>query len=390
MMKPAQSSFRWLLLCLILALLSGTIVLAQEDDAPLVLWVRGDLWRVSAAAPDAPGQPLTQSGYVSGPALSPDGARVAYKTAAAVGIAALDRVQSEGLIAAFDLPADIALVEIATGQTTVIAGQPDDASLLVAGVPDRAIVRSAPVWSPDGTRLAWTEFPFALEQPTLMIYDLVSGTAQNIAAVPAPAILGSAPDVLWGDGGLAIRLIGQNPTEESFLIYDETGSLRSSPRVALGNREFTDWIAWVDDHGTSALGLKLSSGRWLLIDPVSGQARDAAAPVELVSRLAPDTSLALRFGVTADAGFFWEAIDPLDPEAASIAFAGSPGRVTLSPTGRVVAAAGYPTYSAVSLWREGEITPLTMTGSGADLLEVGAVLWGSTVWRVANLSNAGR
>ena len=112
--------------------------------------------------------------------------------------------------------------------------------------------------------------------------------------------------------------------------------------------------------------------------------RDPAAPVELVSRGAPQSSLALRFGVSPDSGFYWEAIDPLDPNGASIAFAGAPGRVTLSPSGRVIAAAGYPTYGAVSLWREGTIIPLSTTGSGADLLEVGTVLWGSTDWRVAD------
>ena len=65
----------------------------------------------------------------------------------------MNRIQTSGLIADFDLPGDIDLLDLATGTVTQIAGQPADASLFVEGVADNATIRSTPVWSPDGITL---------------------------------------------------------------------------------------------------------------------------------------------------------------------------------------------------------------------------------------------
>ena len=106
---------RLLILCLFLiaaAFSSGQAFgQAQADEFPLVLWIRGDLYRVDSlgAAPT----PITHNGTISGPAISPDGSVIAYKAASQVGLDALNRIQTSGKIADFDLPGDIYAADIA-------------------------------------------------------------------------------------------------------------------------------------------------------------------------------------------------------------------------------------------------------------------------------------
>ena len=153
---------------LLLALFALWPAAAQSvPGGPLVLWIAGDLYAADPGTPTLPPRPLTQMGVISGPTLSPAGNWVAFKAAAPVGLAALDRIQTDGLIAAYDLPADLYLLDPRSGSLALVASQPANASLLAEGVPDNATVRSAPSWSPDGTRLAWMEFPFGAAEARL-------------------------------------------------------------------------------------------------------------------------------------------------------------------------------------------------------------------------------
>ena len=363
---------RLLIFALIAVLLASGIAQAQENEFPLILWIRGDLYRVDAlgAAPSA----ITTSGTISGPALAPDGARIAYKAAAQVGLDALNRVQSEGVIADFDLPGDIYLIDIALGDSMQLAGQPVDASLLVEGVPDRATVRSTPVWSPDGTRIAWTEFVLPDGKPGIMVYDLATGTTTAIATdIPAPLVQGAAPPLRWGSAGIAVNASTDNTSEQDFLMYAEDGTLLSSPRIApVANDPAVDFV-WVERDGGAQLGVIYQSSGWILIDPATGVAQAAAELPRLVT--AQPDSRALRFGVDSERGFFWEIVGE------TTAAPGAPSQVTLSPSGRQIAFAGFPSFGAVTIWQEGETTAIPGTGSNLEQLQVGAILWGHTLWK---------
>lgn len=56
--------------------------------------MRGDLYRLDPTALTT--EPLTATGTVSNPVLSPEGTRIAYRQASQLGLDALDRVQAEG------------------------------------------------------------------------------------------------------------------------------------------------------------------------------------------------------------------------------------------------------------------------------------------------------
>lgn len=364
-----------LISCLLFLVVTLSPALAQAD-APLILWVRGDLYLVTDL--NTPPVALTQNGTISGPTLSPDGHMITYKAASPVGLAALDRVQTSGFIAEFDLPGDIYVFNVSVHQTALVAGQPADASLFVDGVPDKAIVRSTPGWSPDSARLAWTEFDFGSEALRLMIFDFGTRTHTIAAdAVRVETVLGSAPDVRWGIGGIAI--IGD---AGELLIYSPDGTPLSRPQLAPEAEETPQEYAWIDADGQSLFGVLYDSGRWALFDPVTGTEQVIGDIPLMVG--APENSLALRFGALPDVGIFWETIDPSGATGASGAFPAPPSRVTLSPSGREVAFIGYPDYGGVAVWRNGEVIPIP--GTGSDALAAGAVLWGATTWRIGAAS----
>lgn len=365
---------------LVLAVLMGWPAAAQTiNGGPLVLWIAGDLYAADPGTPSLPPRALTQMGVISGPSLSPAGDWVAFKAAAPVGLAALDRIQTDGLIAAYDLPADLYLIDPRSGSTALVAGQPANPSLLVEGVADNATVRSAPAWSPDGTRLAWMEFPFGAAEARLFQYDL----GQRLVAatgITAPVVEGRAPSVIWGQGGIAINLGLSASGDQEFRLIAADGTALSTVTLRPTFNETVLIEDWVQDGERSLFGVLLSSGWWTLFDPATGQQLPAGSIPELVARAAPDTSYALRFAVSSDVGFYWEAADPLPNEDAAPAFPSDPSRTTLSPDGRAIAFIGYPDYTSAALWQNGSV--VAVAGTGGAGLPVGALMWGPTIWRL--------
>lgn len=360
------------LVLITLLLLVGSGAHAQDGEFPLILWIRGDLYSVDAAS--AAPRALTQNGTISGPQIAPDGRNIAYKVAAPVGLAVLDRIQSAGVIADFDLPGDIYLFNIAGRVATLLAAQPEGASLLVQGVADKALIRSAPVWSPDGEQLAWTEYDYPGGQPRLVLYNRVGGT-QTIAAenIPAPLVQGAAPPLKWGSGGIAINASVDATSEQDFIFYGTDGRWLSSPRIApVENDPALDYV-WIETGAGPRLGVIYQSARWLLIDPQTGVAQAATETPRLTTTQAGAHEL--RFGVDPSLGFYWEIV------GSTAAAPGAPGQVTLSPSGQAVAFIGYPSSGAVAIWRDGDAAAVPNTGSNLDELQVGALLWGNTVWR---------
>ncbi|MBK8022513.1 MAG: PD40 domain-containing protein [Chloroflexi bacterium] len=348
------------------------IVHAQEAEMPLILWSRGDLYRVNDAAVSP--VKLTNDGNLSSPALSPSGQWIAYKTASTVGLEALSRVSADGLIAEFDLPADIVLFDITSGAAIPLTEQPADASLFVEGTPDRAVLRSAPVWAPDSSQLAWTEVDYSIGSARLMVYDVASAQASTLALLPAQPNRLVPLNVHWGSAGIAVDLSPDAGSDQFHVIYDPTSG---EPIGALGvaavpgnSVRLTTWVT--DSSGRALLGLLYESGGWTLIDPTNN------TPVSYstlpVLKTAADGSWHLRFGVDASLGFYWEV------EGSNAAATGEPNGVALSPVGNRLAVVGQPAAGVASIFDGSAMTAIAGTGSGEGEIPVGAVLWGPMQW----------
>lgn len=351
-------------------------VYAQEA-APLIIWANGDLY--AANRPTEPPQALTTDGTITAPALSPDGARIAFARLAPVAAEALDRIPADGAIAVFDLPTDISILDVATGETRAVAVQPDDASLFVDGVPDRAIVRGAPAWSPDGVALVWVELDFGALALRLMIADVSvePPVVRSLTALSVSAINGEVPEVVWGVGGLLVRVAESNAGAQTFAAIGADGASLASIAFTLEEDE----IVAVVPVG-EVFGVLLNVNGWIRLDPITGAIDRFETTPELVAVGAPESSIAVHFNTGAE-GVYWEAIDPLNPGAAAFSAAGVPRGVAIAPDGRTVAFTGYPDIGAAAWWR-GVGDVIEQVGTGAvdeGAVFAGVLLWGASVWR---------
>lgn len=372
------------LLPALLAFIGVAAVGAQAElpDAPVVILANNNLyaWTPESEFPTM----LTMNGYIEPPAVSPDATEIAYAAYAPITIDALMRT---GGIGGGALPSDIWVMNPATRQTREIAVQPPDASFFVEGVPDKALMRSQPVWSPDALKLAWTEQTYPGMERSLMVYNFATGNARAIATdLPEQAGVPVPLDLIWGGPYIVLRSTTMDAElrfVETLLVYDDTGTLVSTigidPERVLG-----DYI-WLEQDGQMLIGVRYADG-WAAFDAETGAEAPLNGTPEMVAALAPDTSLSLAPTVDETGREIWQAYDA----------AGQPGnrfssapyyateRITLSPDGQAVAFSDYFPET-----RTYENTVRVVSGNaGANIPDVAddplvrAVVWGPVAWRV--------
>lgn len=159
---------------------------------------------------------------------------------------------------------DIYMIDLATGETRLIAGQPDDATTHAQG-----IYRGNPIWSPDGNQVAWTE---RLDESELYIANLETGEIRLVAdRVPSQTLASSTASItLWSqENGIMIEHVVYdenllNPRTVSFDFYQTDGNLNAvqNPFDSYSN------VLMLQTPDGERLAVNTGTG-WFLIDPNS-------------------------------------------------------------------------------------------------------------------------
>ena len=376
---------------LIIVLLAGLLAVspaAAQSNTPLIILSNGSFWAWDETTNAL--RPLTPGGSHFTPVLSPDGRRIAYTAYPDMVVSALEQ---SGGIGGGPLPKDIWVLDIADGVNLPIAQQPADASFFVTGVPDKAMIRSRPAWSPDGTWLAWTEASYPEWNIQLTLYNLQTADVRTIVTgLPQQGGVPDVLDVMWADSGLVLHSATYEPEadtwQNAFLVYDAAGTLLNEIPLAVDTDRFTVFYTLVKVAGRDMVGVLYNSGDWDVIDLQTGLISPAPAP-ELYSVSAPDTGLAVRFlagaGDTTDHVWLVNAAGSALTEPINMGYAGF-DYIALSPDGGAAAYAPFnPDTRAfaqeVTIWRAGVVTTITLP----DDLFMSGFTWGQPTWRITNL-----
>lgn len=309
--------------------------------------------------------------------LSPTQPMVAYLATAQIWI---DR-DWEGSGA--DFPNDILLCDLNTGEITRIASQPETATVN-EGEQWYYVSHSEPTWSPDGTRVAWSEYISDTGLLRLMAYNLATGETETLVNDLNPQGFGDISmirRVFWSDVGIGV----ENFT--GFEVYnDVTGELLNTlifPKYSL----FQFWITY---QSKTYIAYYDATAVWYLIDPLTGDDQLMPGLPELYNPANPD-GLVVRYDVHIDPPYNeitppfprprWSVVDgsnvvPLEGDNGMQPFN---HRVAISPDGQSVV---YVTEDQLWLWKAGE----TQSAKGMEDFVLDSpyisLVWTPLAWRV--------
>src|SRR5690349_16947294 len=120
-------------------------------------------------------------------------------------------------------PSNLRIVDLSSGYQTLIAGQPDGAQTAADEV-----LRSHPLWSPDGNMIAWAESQ--QNDSVLVVFNLITQETKVVAHhLPVPkngtSVLSSL--YAWTAMGIMVEKIDYGPpyAHNGFTFYDAFGNI---------------------------------------------------------------------------------------------------------------------------------------------------------------------
>ena len=262
---------------------SSVLAQCEGDCAPPVISDSEGV--VSVCAPET-GEVtvIADSEPSSGATLSPDGTMIAYRSEA-VGVR--EAIDDQIVNLPSQIPSNIWLWEVGSEESVLIAGQPEEATISADIGFEYMVERSVPVWSPDGTQLAWGEFNLDTWTYQIMVYNLEDETVAVLIEEPPSGF----QDVVfypyppsWGDGGIVFvqpnfieGADGSPEVQDAVSIFDPVdGNLIYSAIVTEGEiNTITTW-QWLNEG--MMLALELEDGSWEALDVESGELSKIEAP----------------------------------------------------------------------------------------------------------------
>ena len=369
---------RWIAL-LLSTLLLGGVLQAQETtleadtfQPPLVAYFNGDIYRLDSAADTLiPYESCQPDEDISGTgALSPAETHFAFST--------LTKEMSETLRelggrVSGPLPFNMWLCDMQTGTLTRFFVNED--------TPSSNRLRNAPVWSPDGSELAWSELS-ANDNQTAFIarYDLATGTITR-TEIPVPPTLGipSAPGIMWGENGIYVFIFQLDEdtfeTQDYVYVFDVEMNAIAAQTLIASSGEADDFVAdrvLVQQDGREYFALRYQQAGWELFDPLTGQRDEASGLPGMVARNA-DSSQVLLLDIDETFNYNWQLQNVTDSSGDPFVLAGAPPqRIAPQPDGKGFAYAD----STLHIWQNGTETDIAASDGFADDPQA-FILWGA-------------
>ena len=361
-------------------ILAALLVWSGAGNTPLILQIRGDIWTWSSITTG----PIkrTNWGFNQQPIVAPNGKMAAYRSTATL---AVEVAKTSGTMPRVDLPSNIWLMDLNTGDALRIVDQPPDASYLKAPNTDKYLVRSTPTWSPDSRYLAWTQLLVDVTNPSippqgvnqLVVYSLDTRTESIVSPMlPAQSGISGVLPTSWGTPGIAILSLtphgpGNSSAEQAILIFDIKGNLLS--KITLAQIYEFAWVKDSDQTFLAMLGKTAdnSAAQWLLVDPVTSRIFSMPGVPEMYSLLAPNglSVFPTILGVAPE----WEIAGTGRSKLGNIddvyVFTHA---LTISPDGQQIA---FIQQGAAYVYTDGQLAKV----ANADAAGLG---WGPVGWRV--------
>lgn len=373
--------FRKYCLLLIALLLTVAPVWGQEEEwqPPLIAYFNQQLYRMENDALLPYSACSINEQIYAEFTQSPDGSRFVMISMPRIMQEAIEQL---GGIGDFPFTANLWLCDLREETLMRFYTQPGADEPFTGDLPTVEEINSRPVWSPDGTQLAWSKLFYPGEQFAVVIYDIASNTSTQYAVdLPPPFGIPAPPDIMWGSAGILLNVYGFNEetflNEETVYIFEPEQGIITGQYLLNAAGEVDDFIVrrLLIDNGLRFALRYLNSG-WQVVDATTGEVDPALSGVPLMYAAGIPNGYNLLFDMDENYNDNWQVVGAQDEAGRPRVLSGYPARrIAIAPDSSALAYAD----STLKLLRGNSVIEVAGSDGFADD-SAAQLIWGVPAW----------